>query len=100
MAGAQGGTIARDEEGPHGARLTLEVGGGGAPCTLSCAVEGWLLHVRFFGGEDEAYRAFEQTRPALEALAEKLPAAGPRSVEAAALREAHQAMVRFQADFP
>lgn len=98
LPGTQGGTIARDEVSPSGARLTLEVTSG--PVAVTCGVEGWLLHVRLFGGEEEAQAAFEEMKPALAELAESLPASGPRSLDAASLKEAHQRMLRFTSRFP
>lgn len=98
LAGAQGGIIARDEMTPRGARLTLEVTGG--PVVISCVVDGWMLHLRLFGGEEEAQAAFEEMRPGLAELAATLPPEGPRSLDAAALRAAHQRMLGFTSRFP
>ena len=100
MPGPDGGTIARDEEHPRGARLTLETGGGRAPYVLTCAVDGWMVHLRLFSDEAEAQRAYEETRPALRELAQTLPEGGARRAGAAALPAAHQAMARFMSRYP
>lgn len=97
--GSQGGYIARDEEHPAGLRLTLEQEPERSFHALTCSVEGWLVHHRYFNSEEEALAAWEQMRPALEELVRQLPAEGPKP-GSAATREAGARLGAFMARFP
>ncbi len=79
MMGSQGGTITWDEEYAGQLRLTLEQDESRSFHAITCSVEGWLSHARFFGEASEALAAFEQMRPALVELLAQLPPGGPRS---------------------
>jgi hypothetical protein len=76
--GAQGGTIVRDE-GLRGLRLTYESDDSRSFHVVTCGIDGWLHHPRFFDTADGALQAFEAMKPALEELATKLPEGGPKS---------------------
>jgi hypothetical protein len=78
MMGSQGGTITWDEEYAGQLRLTLEQDESRSFHAITCGIEGWLLHARFFGAASEALAAFEQMRPALVELWSRLPPGGPR----------------------
>ena len=79
MAGSQGGTISWDEEYAGQLRLTLEQDESRSFHAITCGVEGWLSHARFFSEASEAIAAFEEMRPALVELWSRLPRGGPRS---------------------
>lgn len=79
LPGSQGGTITWDEEYAGQVRLTLEQDESRSFHALTCGVEGWLSHARFFDNASAAIAAFEQMRPALVELWSQLPAGGPRS---------------------
>lgn len=83
MMGSQGGTITWDEEYDGRLRLTLEQDESRSFHAITCFVEGWLSHARFFGEASEAFAAFDQMKPALVELSSRLPPAGSqRSPEA------------------
>ena len=100
LEGAEGGTIVRDEEHPAGLRLTLEEDPSRSFHALTCGVSGWLVHRRYFGSEPEALAAWDEMKPALEALALQLPASGARGGLDAATREAGAKLGAFLARFP
>jgi hypothetical protein len=79
MMGSQGGTITWDEEYAGQLRLTLEQDENRSFHTITCGIEGWLSHARFFGEASEAITAFEEMKPALVELWSRLPPGGPRS---------------------
>jgi hypothetical protein len=53
---AEGGVILRDEEHPHGGRITLKQGK--TFISVSCHIYGWIDHTRFFHSVPEAQREF------------------------------------------
>ncbi|NOK02317.1 MULTISPECIES: hypothetical protein [Myxococcus] len=77
--GTQGGTIARDEDFGGLARLTYELDDTRSFHAIACSVTGWLLYHRFFDNAAAATAAFEEMKPALEALLTQLPEGGPTS---------------------
>ena len=100
LMGAEGGTIVRDEEHPAGLRLTLEEDLERSFHALTCGVTGWLVHRRYFSSEAEAAAAWEEMRPALVALVQRLPASGPRGGLDPATREAGTHLGAFLARYP
>lgn len=77
--GAQGGTVLLDEAHPGlGLRLTLEGDAARDFYGVTCVVEGWLVHTRFFSTEAEGRAAVEAMRPELEAVAVGLTPGGPK----------------------
>lgn len=96
--GSQGGTITRDEDFAGQLRLTYEADDSRSFHALSCGVTGWLLHHRFFDNGDEAMRAYEAMKPALEELRSQLPEGGPGSPEEA--RRGGPLLAAFMARFP
>jgi hypothetical protein len=74
MAGSMDGIISRDESLAEGrGRLTLEEDAARGFFALTCSVEGWLVHTRYFGSREEALAAFEEMKPALAHLVAALP---------------------------
>lgn len=81
--GSEGGIILRDELHADGARITVErIASGFA---ITCGVDGWMVHTRFFAAEREAVAAYEQMKPALAAIVARRPVADD-DVEAAVPR--------------
>ncbi|MBN8734098.1 MAG: hypothetical protein J0L64_26410 [Acidobacteria bacterium] len=72
--GSEGGTIIRDEEHVHGARITLESATPSAPFTITCGIYGWMVHTRFFGNEFEAAADYEAMKQGLEDILAVIPA--------------------------
>lgn len=79
--GSENGVIVRDEEHPHGARITLEQSGDTAPFSITCGIYGWMVHTRFFANEFEASSAFDEMKSALAAILAIIPAAEDSEVE-------------------
>jgi hypothetical protein len=79
--GSEGGTVDRDEEHPHGARITLEHGCTHAPLAITCGIYGWMFHTRFFGSPEEANREYDSMKSALQEILAGIP------IEAEATRE-------------
>ena len=77
--GSQGGIVVRDEGYRGNLRLTYEADEERSFHSITCGIAGWLRHPRFFYTADEANRAFEAMKPALEELGAKLTEGGPRS---------------------
>ncbi|XXF81290.1 hypothetical protein P2318_16485 [Myxococcaceae bacterium GXIMD 01537] len=83
MAGSEGGVIARDEDLSGAARLTLEEDASRGFYALTCGVEGWMVHTRYFSDAAEAHSAFEAMKPALAELLSRLPTErGPAGLRA------------------
>ena len=98
MPGSLGGTISRDESLAQGhGRLTLEEDAERSFWALTCSVEGWLVHTRYFGTDAEAHAAFEEMKPALAHLLTALPAA-PGNHEQ--VQHAGPLLAAFTARFP
>ncbi len=66
--GSEQGVIVRDEEHPLGARITLECAASVAPFAITCGIYGWMMHTRFFSGEDAAAAQYGLMKNALSAL--------------------------------
>jgi hypothetical protein len=99
LMGQEGGTIVRDEEHPAGLRLTLEEDLERSFHALTCSVERWLVHRRYFSTAQEAEAAWAEMQPALVELARQLPPAGPKGMDPAT-REAGAKLGAFIARFP
>ncbi len=65
----------RDDEHDDGARITLERDARHAPLAITCGIYGWMLHTRFFSGEAEAQRDFDDMRAALGRILDAIPLA-------------------------
>jgi hypothetical protein len=72
-AGSEAGVILLDEEHAVGARITLERGGRVAPFAITCGIFGWMMHTRFFANEEEARRAYEDMKQALDSIIQSIP---------------------------
>lgn len=73
QVGTEGGRIIRDEEHPHGARITLEQGCKHAPFAITCGVYGWMVHTCFFADQFTADDEFEQMKVALDGVVALIP---------------------------
>jgi hypothetical protein len=93
------GLIIRDEWYDGTARITLEDEPRVVPFAITCAVYGWMAHTRFFGTREDAERAFDEMKPALEYIVGLIPGDDEADEEAkiAALRVA---LKDFVAQFP
>jgi hypothetical protein len=94
--GTEGGTIVRDEEHRDGARITLERTA--TRFAITCGVDGWMVHTRFFAKEDEAVAAYEEMKPALVEILSRLP--GEEDDIESAVGEVSTAMHDFIERFP
>jgi hypothetical protein len=99
LAGAEGGTIVRDEEHPAGLRLTLEEDASRSFHALTCTVSGWLVHRRYFDSDAKAAAAWDEMQPALVELVMQLPAGGPKGMDPET-RAAGAKLGAFLARFP
>lgn len=70
--GSEGGVILRDEEHPHGSRITLERSSDTA-YSITCGVYGWMVHTRFFSDQATAQQALEEMKPALADILDLIP---------------------------
>lgn len=68
--GSESGEIAREEEHPLGARITLERNTSIAPFAITCGIYGWMVHTRFFESEEEATSAYEMMKARLAEIIE------------------------------
>ena len=66
--GSEGGTIEEDEEYDGAARITLERSTRFAPFAITCGVNGWMVHTRFFEQDREARVEFDAMKTALEQI--------------------------------
>ena len=71
--GSQRGTIIRDDELQHSARITLERDTQIAPFAITCGVYGWMVHTRFFRSDADANRQYEEVRIALGDVCSTIP---------------------------
>jgi len=71
--GTEMGLIIRDEWYAGTARITLEDEPRVVPFAITCAVYGWMAHTRYFGTVEEANRAFDEMKPALEKIVSLIP---------------------------
>ena len=67
--GSENDLILRDEEHPHGARITLEHDGS-TPFAITCGIYECLVHTRFFSDEGMAQSEFEKMKVELERILE------------------------------
>jgi hypothetical protein len=68
--GSEDGAILRDEEHSLGARISLERDTSVAPFAITCGIDGWMLHTRYFSSENEAGAQYDAMKSALGALIE------------------------------
>ena len=71
--GTEMGLIIRDEWYEGTARITLEDEPRVVPFAITCTVYGWMAHTRFFGTREDAERAFDEMKPALEHIVSLIP---------------------------
>jgi len=64
LRGSEGSEIVRDEEHPHGARMTIKQGQGYV--SVSCNIAGKIDHTRFFDGMNVAEREYKAMQKELE----------------------------------
>lgn len=55
-----------------GARITLERDGH-APFTITCGIYDWMVHTHFFADEEDATRAYEDMKQALDSIIQSIP---------------------------
>lgn len=99
QTGTEGGRIIRDEEHPHGARITLEHDCIHAPFAITCGIYGWMVHTCFFADQFTADGDFEQMKHDLDSIVALVPTEDSLGVDAqfAAVEEAISAFVeRFE----
>jgi hypothetical protein len=72
-SGSEMGVILLDEEHADGARITLEHDGRFAPFAVTCGIFGWMVHTRFFTNEEDARRAYEDMKQALDGIIQSIP---------------------------
>jgi hypothetical protein len=72
-SGSEAGVILLDEEHADGARISLECDGTIAPFTIICGIFGWMVHTRFFANEEDARRAYEDMKQALDMIIQSIP---------------------------
>ncbi|MGJ5140842.1 hypothetical protein ACQR1V_22855 [Bradyrhizobium oligotrophicum] len=73
QSGSEAGVILLDEEHCEGARITLERDGGVAPFAITCGIYGWMVHTRFFSEKEDARRAYEDMKQALDVIVQSIP---------------------------
>ncbi|MBV8857309.1 MAG: hypothetical protein JOZ02_10290 [Acidobacteria bacterium] len=95
--GSEDGSILLDEEHPLGSRITLERGGYG-PFSITCGINGWMVHTRFFADEAEARNAFEEMKAGLVNILNIIPLAS--ETDAAKEDAVSEALVDFIERFP
>jgi hypothetical protein len=71
-SGSEKGIILLDEKHVDGARITLERDGY-TPFAITCGIYGWMMHTRFFANEENARRAYEEMKPALDSVIQSIP---------------------------
>ncbi|NLS93018.1 MAG: hypothetical protein GXX96_12760 [Planctomycetaceae bacterium] len=99
QVGSEAGTIIRDDEHDHGARITLERDAGFAPYAITCGIYGWMMHTRWFSAEEDAERAFEAMKLALDAILHRIPCADdPKFKER--IKHVSDAIAQFVDQFP
>jgi len=72
-SGSETGVILLDEEHADGARITLERDGRFAPFAITCGIFDWMVHTRFFANEEDARRAYEDMKQALDSIIQSIP---------------------------
>jgi hypothetical protein len=70
--GSEKGIILLDEKHVDGARITLERDGY-TPFAITCGIYGWMMHTRFFANEENARRAYEEMKLALDSIIQSIP---------------------------
>jgi hypothetical protein len=71
-SGSETGIILLDEEHVDGARITLERDGY-TPFAITCGIYDWTVHTRFFANEEDARRAYEDMKQALDSIIRSIP---------------------------
>ena len=72
-SGSETGVILLDEEHADRARITLERDGSCAPFAITCGIFDWMVHTRFFANEENARRACEDMKQALDSIIQSIP---------------------------
>lgn len=74
----------RDDEYPDGARVTLEsdVPFKTPPWAITCGIYGWMVHTRWFSGEEDAQVAFAELRDGLARILSLIPYKDDPALEA------------------
>jgi hypothetical protein len=72
-SGSETGVILLDEEHADGARITLERDGRFAAFAITCGIFGWMVHTRFFAKKEDARRAYEDMKQALDSIIQSIP---------------------------
>ena len=96
--GTEMGVIVRDDWYAGTARLTLEDEPRIVPFAITCTVYGWMSHTRFFGTMEEADRAFDEMKPALENIVSLIP--DDEDADDAKIEKLRAALQDFVARFP
>jgi hypothetical protein len=98
-SGTEGGEIIADQEHDLGARITLERGAAVAPFAITCGVDGWMVHTRFFGTEADARQQFAAMQESLDAIVART-AAYDDTPSDSQIAEASQVFEDFVGRFP
>jgi hypothetical protein len=72
-SGSETAVILLDEEHDEGARITLECDGRVAPFAITCGIFDWMVHTHFFANEEDARRAYEDMKRALDSIVQAIP---------------------------
>ncbi len=99
MTGAEGGQITADEQHDGGARITLERDCLHAPYAITSTIYGWLYHTRFIADEPTAKQAYNDMKPALEAIVALLPQSDADGDETPDAEQMEQAVADFAEEF-
>jgi hypothetical protein len=87
-----------DDAHARGARITLEHGGG-MPFAITCGIDGWMVHTRFFLSEVDARLAFEAMKEALDTIIQSIPNTNDPDCEAK-VKGVHNRIRAFVDRFP
>jgi len=93
------GVVERGVELNGGARITLERGTRVAPFSITCGIDGWMVHRRFFGTEQEAEAEFDTMNADLARLVGMVPLQSDPQINAKAQTVA-RAIMDFMRRYP
>jgi hypothetical protein len=99
-AGSENGTIMRDEEHSLGARITIERDAESAPFAITCGIDGWMVHTRFFSSEAEATEQFESMKTALAQILTIIPLSNDAALVDTKMRDVSGALAEFIDQYP
>jgi hypothetical protein len=77
--GREGDVIIRDEEHQRGGRITIKQGN--VYVSVSCHINGWIDHTRFFNSIAEAQREYVIMKNAIGSMLDDILAAGANDLK-------------------